>query len=188
MQQTGGTLTMLLNEWRGGSGDALEQLTARVYSELRRIAARHLHGERAGHAFRPTDLVSEAFVRLMDGQQPEWNDRVHFFAFASRLMRQILVDHARKGRAAKRGAGVAPVAFDDAVVSVDDPEELLALDSALNRLEQLDARKARAAELHFFGGLTQKEVAEALGCHVNTISDDLRFASAWLRLNLRGEA
>lgn len=188
MDRPGGTLTLLLKQWRGGSAAALEQLTSVVYDELRRIAARHLHRERPGHQFRPTDLVSEAYVRLMDGQPPDLNDRVHFFAFASRLMRQILVDHARKRRAGKRGGGVNPVTLDDAVVSVDGPEELLALDSALNALAELDARKAQAVELHYFGGLTHKEVAVALGFHVNTITEDLRFAAAWLNRNLRGEA
>lgn len=188
VEQRGRTVTLLLLEWRSGSAAALEKLTPLIYDELRRIAARHLQGERPGHLFRPTDLVSEAFLRLMDGQTPECNDRVHFFAFASRLMRRILVDHARKRDAGKRGSGARPITLDEALVSVDGPEELVALDSALAKLATFDERKAKAVELHYFGGLTQQEIAEVLQVHVNSVANDLRFAEAWLNRTLRAEA
>jgi RNA polymerase sigma factor (TIGR02999 family) len=181
------TLTLLLHDWRGGDRTALDELMPLVYAELHKLAAGYLRGERVGHTFRPTDLVSEAYLRLADGGQPEWTDRVHFFAIAARTMRQILVDHARKRNAAKRGDGARPVTLDDAVIAPDRPEDLLALDAAMVALEAFDARKANAVELHYFGGLTHEEVAEALGVHVNTVARDLRLAEAWIQRHMRGE-
>jgi RNA polymerase sigma factor (TIGR02999 family) len=157
-----------------------------IYDELRRIAARCLRGERPGHTFRPTDLVSEAYLRLSSAEQPDWNDRVHFFAIAARNMRQILVDHARERNAHKRGAGERPITFEDDLVTPDHPDELIALDAALADLAHLDERKARVIELHFFGGLTREEIAGLLAVHPNTVSRDLRLGKAWIYRELRG--
>lgn len=181
------TVTLLLREWQAGDRAALEVLVPQVYSELHRIAAAHMRGERAGHTFRPTDLVSEAYLRLAHGEHPTWSDRIHFFAIASRTMRQVLVDHARKRNAEKRGAGELPITFDEAIVAVQRSEVLVALDEALSALERFDQRKARAVEFHYFGGMTHDEVAEALAVHVNTVRRDLRIAGAWISRYLRSE-
>ncbi len=175
------TLTALLRDWRAGDQLAADQLLPMVYDELRALAARHLRGERANHTFRPTDLVSEAYLRLSAGAQPEWNDRVHFFAIAARTMRQVLVDHARKRAAGKRGAGERPITLDEERIDTDRPHELIALDEALEELAALDPRKARAVELRHFGGLQHDEIAEVLEVHVNTVARDLKLAEAWLR-------
>lgn len=174
------TLTALLRDWRAGDDRAADVLLPRVYQELHGLASRHLRGERTGHTLRPTDLVSEAYLRLSRGEQPPWADRVHFFAIAARTMRQILVDHARKHRALKRDAGARPVTFDEDVIDTDRPQELVALDDALAALATFDERKARAIELSYFGGLTQDEIAEVLALHVNTVARDLKLAEAWL--------
>lgn len=175
------TVTLLLRDWHGGNCAARDELMPIVYAELHKLAAGCLRGERAGHTFRPTDLVSEAYLRLVEGAHPEWNDRSHFFAIAARAMRQILVDHARKRNAAKRGDGARPVTLDEGLIGVEPSESLLALDGALVALARFDERKARAIELHYFGGLTHEEVATALDVHVNTIARDLRLGEAWLR-------
>lgn len=178
------TLTLLLRDWRGGDQDALATLMSRVYSELEQLAASHLRAERPDHTFRPTDLVSEAFLRLSAGDKPDWQDRVHFFGVAARTMRQILVDHARKHSAGKRGDGLRPVPLDDQMVGSDRSEELIALDEALTALAAFDERKARAIELHYFGGLTHEEIGEAIGVHVNTVGRDLKLGEAWIHRRL----
>jgi RNA polymerase sigma-70 factor, ECF subfamily len=180
------TVTLLLRDWRAGDRGALDDLLPMVYAELHKLAAGYLRGERPGHTFRPTDLVSEAYLRLADGAAPESNDRVHFFAIAARTMRQILVDHARRRKAGKRGDGQAPVTFDDDVVGAGASADVLALDEALAALEAQDERKARVVELHYFGGMTQEEIALALDVHVNTIARDLVFARAWIHRRLTG--
>ena len=179
------TVTMLLRDWRGGDQQAVDELLPLVYRELHKLAASYMRGERPGHTLRPTDLVNEAYLRLADGGQPEWSDRTHFFAIAARTMRQILVDHARKRSAAKRGAGERPVTFDDALASGERPEELVALDDALEALAKMDERKARAIELHYFGGLTHDEIANVLDVHINTVGRDLKLAEAWIHRHLR---
>ncbi len=158
-----------------------------IYDELRRLAAFHLRGERPGHTFGPTDLISEAYLRLANGARLEFNDRAHFFAIASRSMRQILVDHARKRCADKRGAGERPAEFDETRVASDRPWELVALGDALEELAKLDERKARIVELHYFGGLTQEEIAAVCDVHVNTVARDLRLSEAWLRSQFRAQ-
>lgn len=179
---------MLLRDWRNGDHGALDELMPRVYAELHRLAVGYMRGERAGHTLRATDLVGEAYLRLADAGPSDWNDRVHFFAIAARTMRQILVDHARKRDAAKRGGGNRPVTFDEGLVAGDRPTELIALDDALEALAKFDERKARVLELHYFGGLKQDEVAEAIGVHVNTVARDLRLAEAWIHQHLRASA
>lgn len=178
-------MTMLLRDWRAGSEEALHELTPLVYGELHKLAVVYMRGERAGHTMRPTDLVGDAFLRLAQGQNPEWDDRVHFFGIAARIMRQILVDYARKRNAEKRGAGEHPVTLEDGLVGAEGPAELLALHDALQALAKFDERKARAVELRSFGGLNQQEIATVLGVHVNTVASDLRLADAWLRRELR---
>ena len=181
-------LTVLLRAWRQGDRAAFDEIAPIIYGELKRLAAFHLRGERPGHTFAPTDLISEAYLRLAKGTQLEFNDRAHFFAIASRNMRQILVDHARKRGAEKRGAGERPVELDETRIATDRPWELVALDDALEELAKFDERKARVVELHYFGGLTQDEIAAVCEVHVNTVSRDLRFSEAWLRRQLRGDA
>jgi RNA polymerase sigma factor (TIGR02999 family) len=184
MADVPGTVTVLLREWRAGDRGALDRLVPLIYDELHRLAGTFMRGERPGHTFSPTDLVSEAYVRLGSARPEEWNDRVHFFALAARAMRQALVDHARRRTAGKRGAGERPVTLEEGLVAADRPEELLRLDEALDALAAEDERKARVVELHYFGGLTQGEIAEALEVHVNTVGRDLRFAQAWLQRHL----
>lgn len=157
-----------------------------VYAELRRLADREMRNERPGHTLRPTDLVSEAYLKLSDGTPPPLSDRAHFFAIAVRYMRQILVDHARRRAAEKRGASVRKVTLDDAI-AIDHGEELLALDDALRALAAHDERKARVVELHYLGGLTHEEIAGVLEVHVNTVARDLRFAASWLGRHLSTE-
>jgi RNA polymerase sigma factor (TIGR02999 family) len=181
-------LTELLRAWRGGDRAAFDRVAPLIYDELRRIAAFHLRGERPGHTFGPTELISEAYLRLAGAAQLEFHDRAHFFAIASRSMRQILVDHARKRCADKRGAGERPAPLDETLVAVDRPWELVALDDALEELAQLDERKARVTELHYFGGLTQDEIAAVCNVHINTVARDLRLAEAWLRARMRDSA
>lgn len=152
-----------------------------VYEELHRLADRQLRGERRGHTFRPTDLVSEAYLRLTAGTTPEWADRAHFFGVAARSMRQILTDHARRRGAAKRGSDAQRVTLDEHLATIDPDHDLVALDEALQELSGFDARKAKVIELHYFGGLTQEEIAAVLDVHVNTVARDLRLAAAWLR-------
>jgi len=132
--------------------------------------------------------VSEAYLRLAEGTQPEWSDRVHFFAVAARGMRRVLIDHARKRCSEKRGAGERPITLDEDLIGVSRPAELLALDEALEELARHDERKARAIELHYFGGLTHEELAEALGVHVNTAARDLRLGEAWIHRYLSDAA
>lgn len=181
------TVTLLLRDWRAGDQAALDELIPMIYAELHKLAAGHLRGERAGHTFRPTDLVSEAYLRLAEGNHPDWNDRIHFLAIAARTMRQVLVDHARKRKAAKRGDGERPVTFDEELVTLERPESMIVLDEALSALEKFDERKGRVIELHYFGGLTQEEIAQALSVHVNTVGRDLRLAEAWIHRHLRDE-
>jgi RNA polymerase sigma factor (TIGR02999 family) len=176
-------LTVLLRAWQKGDRAAFDKIAPVIYDELRRLAAFHLRSERQDHTFTPTDLISEAYLRLAGGAL-ELSDRAHFFALASRNMRQILVDHARKRCAEKRGAGERPTELDETRVAIERPAALVAIDDALEELAKLDERKARVVELHYFGGLTQDEIAAVCDVHVNTVARDLRFAAAWLRTRL----
>jgi RNA polymerase sigma factor (TIGR02999 family) len=185
MAVSSGDVTRLLQSWRAGDPSAAEGLLAIVYNELHRIAERHLVRERAHHTLRPTDLVAEAYLRLVEGAQPDWQDRVQFFAIAANTMRRVLIDHARKQRAEKRGGGISAVPFDDQVGGEPRPFDLVALDEALQELGEQDPRKVRALELSYFGGLSHDEVAQILGIHVNTVARDLTFAKAWLRRRLQ---
>ncbi|MEX2526695.1 MAG: ECF-type sigma factor [Gemmatimonadota bacterium] len=174
-------VTTLLRDWRENQDpEALNRLFPLVYDELRRLAAQHLRGEAAGHTLQPTALVHEVYARLVDGG-PDFENRAHFFGVAARAMRQILVDHARRRRREKRGAGAVPVTLTADSAQVDPwTLDLLALDEALGRLEGLHARMARAVELHFFGGMTQGDAAVVLDVSRATVERDLKLARAWL--------
>jgi RNA polymerase sigma factor (TIGR02999 family) len=179
-------VTALLHAWAEGERDALDRLTPIVYAELHRLAAARMRHEGPGHTFSPTDLVSEAFLRLVGREHGTYTDRVHFFAVAARHMRRILVDHARKRATDKRGGRARPEVLDETRMSVDRPDALCALDDALDALAAVDERKARVVELHYFGGMAQKEIAAALSVHENTVARDLRLAEAWLRESMTG--
>jgi RNA polymerase sigma-70 factor, ECF subfamily len=169
----------LLAEWGKGNQQALDDLTPLVYQELRQLAASCLRNERQGHTLHPTDVVHEAYLRLVDQKNPSWQSRSHFFGVAARLMRQILVDHARKKKAGKR-AGMR-VSLEEAVsFQQERSRDLVALDSGLNALEKLDPRKCKAVELRYFGGLSIDEIARALDVSAITVRRDLRMAEAWL--------
>jgi RNA polymerase sigma factor (TIGR02999 family) len=179
-------ITRLLVDWRGGDQAALEQLIPLVHDELRRLARRHMARERVGHTLQATALVNEAFVRLIDVQQVKWQDRAHFFAMSSRLMRRILVDFARSKGYQKRGGGAQKVSFDEALVVTTEPgQDLVALDDALNALAAFDGRKAQVVEMRFFGGLSVEETAEALKVSVDTVMRDWKLAKAWLLRELK---
>lgn len=178
-------VTQLLREWKEGRAGAAEELAPLVYQELRRLAGAYMRGERPGHTLQPTALVHEAYLKLVRESAPDFSSRAHFTAAAAQHMRQILVDHARRHRAGKRGGGAAPMALDD--LQIFQPErsgDLVALDDALTEMAALDPRKARVVELSFFGGMTRDEIAESLGVHVNTVARDLRMAQAWLKTRL----
>ena len=180
---------MLLRAWREGDETALDALMPLVHDELRRIARRCLHGERANHSVQATELVNEAYLRLVDLRQVDWQDRTHFLAMSARLMRRVLVDLARSRRADKRGGDAVRVTFDDAAMGGRTPDaDVIRLDDALQALAALDDRKSRVVELRFFGGLTADETAVALQVSSKTVLRDWEFARAWLQRELTGEA
>jgi RNA polymerase sigma factor (TIGR02999 family) len=165
---------------------ALDRLLPLVHSELRRLAGRHMRHERAGHTLQASALVNEAYLRLIDVKQVPWQNRAHFFAMASRLMRRILVDAARAKGSQKR-AGGQQVSLDDAVAVADTPsQDFVALDDALHALEAIDARKCKVVEMRFFAGMSLEETAEALHLSVGTVKRDWRLAKAWLARELGG--
>jgi RNA polymerase sigma factor (TIGR02999 family) len=179
-------VTQLLAAWQAGDESALERLMPLVYRELQDIASRYLGREDVGHTLQTTALVHEAYLRLVGSEQP-WEGRRHFFAVAATTMRRILVDHARARRRIKRGSNPQRAELDQIMAPGDtDPVDILALDEALTALSREDPRKARAVELHYFGGLTYAETAEALDVAEATVHRDLRFARAWLRSALEG--
>jgi RNA polymerase sigma-70 factor, ECF subfamily len=172
-------VTRLLAQWANGNQQALDNLAPLVYHELRQLAASCLRKERQSHTLQPTALVHEAYLRLVDQKNPNWQSRSHFFGVAARLMRQILVDHARKKHAGKR-AGMK-VSLEEVVsFQHERSRDLIALDSGLNALEKLDPRKCKAVELRYFGGLSMDEIARALDVTPVTVRRDLRMAEAWL--------
>ena len=171
---------------RDGNPTALDRVVPLVYDELRRVARQYLHDQKPGHSLQPTALVHEAYVRLVERSQPDWQDRVHFFKVAATMMRQILVDHARTKLAEKRGGHQVRVEFNDAPDYSDErAADLLALEDGLQALAAFDERKARVLELRYFAGLNVEEAAEALGLSVATIGRETRYAEAWLRRELR---
>ena len=181
-------VTRLLVRWKNGDAEAVDALTPLVYHELHKLAQHYLHEEHAALTLQPTALVNELYLRLVSNDLPDWESRAHFFGIAARRMRQILVDHARKQQAAKRGAGARQVELDEMLCFAPERSpDVLALDEALSALAEFDERKARIIELRFFGGLGVDEIAQALGVSVGTVGRDQRFAEAWLRRRMSGD-
>ncbi|HTX77035.1 MAG TPA: sigma-70 family RNA polymerase sigma factor [Terracidiphilus sp.] len=180
------SVTMLLQDWRRGNGAALEEVARVVDRELRRLAASYLRRERPGHTLQPTALVNEAFLRLMgQGDNLDWESRSQFMGIVARHMRQILVDHARRHNAGKRGSGATLIPIDEAPACTNPRSaDLMALDEALEKLAEVDPRKARAMELKYFGGLEMAEIAGVLNVSIKTVEKDVRMAGAWLRAAL----
>jgi RNA polymerase sigma factor (TIGR02999 family) len=183
------SVTALLGEWSRGNDSALNQLLPLVYAELRRMAGRQLRGERANHTLQPTALVHEVYLRLVDQRHVDLHDRAHFLGVAARMMRRILVDHARRRGAGKRGEGVPCVSIDEAKeVAAPRDMPVLALDRALDRLEKIDPDLGRIVELRAFGGLTIDEAAHVLKISPSTAKRDWRTAKAWLNRELSSDA
>jgi RNA polymerase sigma-70 factor (ECF subfamily) len=177
-------VTYLLAQWAQGDQRALEDLTPLVYKELRRLAASHLRKERKTHTLQPTALVHEAYLRMVNQSNPRWEDRSHFYGVAARLMRQVLVEHARRKQAAKRAGRT--VSLESALsFSQERSRDLVALDHALTALEKLDPRKCKAVELRYFGGLSMDEVAKTLDVSPVTVRRDLRMAETWLHREMQ---
>lgn len=179
-------ITRLLVDWQEGNKDALDQLMPLVYQELRKLAAGYLRDERQANTLQPTALLHEAYVRMVEQELPQWQNRAHFFGMAARLMRQILVDHARTKKTAKRGGEFQKISLDDAsqIFSLDETRNLLSLDAALTKLSAVDERKAQVLEMRTFGGMTVEDTAIALGVSEPTVKRDMRLAQAWLRREL----
>jgi RNA polymerase sigma factor (TIGR02999 family) len=182
-------VTQLLVDWGNGNQAALDRLMPVVYTELRQLAHRYMRRERPGHTMQTTALIHEAYLRLVDQNQVRWQHQAHFFGIAARLMRQILIEHARSHTRAKRGGGVGTISLDEAaIVSQARATELLALDDALERLATIDPRKSQVVELRFFGGLSVEEAAQVLNIAPNTVLRDWRMAKAWLRREISHES
>lgn len=178
-------LTQMLVRWGHGDQECLHELIPAVEFELHRIASRHMRRERPGHTLQTTALVNEAYLRLINQANVKWQDRAHFFGIAARIMRQILIDHARTAGRKKRGGDANRILLDDAVaLSPAKSSMLVALDEALERLAAVDERKARVVELRYFGGLSVDEMAEVLHVHPNTVTRDWTLAKAWLKREL----
>ncbi len=178
-------ITLMLQEFAAGDKSALDRLTPHVYEELRKLAGRHLRNERFGHTLQPTALVHEAYLKLIGNDQPDYHSRAHFLSVAARLMRQVLIDHARTHNAGKRGGGQLACALEDWMdPPVESPPAVIAIDDALRTLEQSDPRKAKLIEMRFFGGLTAEESADVLDLPVEKVRAELRVAQAWLKRDL----
>ena len=174
-------VTDLLRQWRSGDKQALDKLTPLVYDELHRLAHQYIRRERGSHTLQTTALVNEAYLRLVEQENVDWESRAHFFAVSAQVMRHILVDYARQHAAVKRGGKFQKVDLEGAaVVSHDRAAELVALDEAMNALHEIYPRRSKVVELRYFGGLNNKEASEVLNVSETTIERDLRFAKAWL--------
>lgn len=175
-------ITRILQDWGRGRADAEERLFLAVYDELRRVARKYLRRESPDQTLQPTELVHEAYMRLVDQTRVTWQNRAHFFGIAAQQMRRILVDRARARKADKRGGDISLLAFDEAHVAPrgQRPVDLLALDEALERLAKMDERKARVVEMRFFAGLREEEIAECLNVSTKTVERDWQMAKLWL--------
>lgn len=174
-------ITQLLKQWGEGKGQALDELMPLVYGELKRLAGSYLRRERPDHTLQSAALVNEAYVRLIDQNQVQWQNRAHFFGIAAQMMRRILVDHARSHKAEKRGSGMPVLSLDEAVAEVQNQGiNLLGLDEALSRLEKIDPQQGKIVELRFFSGLSIEETATVLGISIATVKRDWAAARAWL--------
>lgn len=181
-------ITELLRDWSGGDSTALDRLVPLVYDELHRLAHQHMRGERAGHLLQTSALINEAYLRLVEQPEPTIDNRAHFFGIAARLMRQILVDEARKRNSTKRGGGGIQVSLTEANnVAQEQAANVVALDDALRNLESIDTRQSQIVELRFFGGLSIEETAEVLTVSPGTVMRDWTFARAWLRNEMSGK-
>jgi RNA polymerase sigma factor (TIGR02999 family) len=181
MSASSQNITKLLLDWRNGDDEALDRLMPLVYEELRRMANRYMRNERRGHTLQTSALVNEAYLRLVDHENIEWQNRAHFFGVAAQAMRRILVDHARSRNYLKHGGGARQVSLDEAATLAEErAAELIALDEALRELAKMDERKSRVVELRYFGGLSVEETAEALGVSIPTVTRDWNTAKAWL--------
>jgi RNA polymerase sigma factor (TIGR02999 family) len=186
--RTDAEITRMLRQWSGGDANVFDRLTERVYDQLRLLADQALSVDWSNKSLQPTELVHEAYLRLIDAKQLDWKNRSHFFAISARLMRQILVDRARARMAEKRGGQVTKLSIQSAATDVVDqrgqPIDLISLDLALQELTDLDRDQGRLVELRFFAGMTVEETAEVLGVSTRTIKRDWRLAKAWLRRRL----
>jgi RNA polymerase sigma factor (TIGR02999 family) len=183
-------VTAMLRDWSNGDRQAQDQLFRVVYNELHGQAARYLRHEHPGLSLQTTDLIHEAYLRLIDQQQVEWQNRLHFFAIAAQVMRRILVDHARSRQAAKRGGSDIRLPLEDAMVVLPGPDlDFVALDEALNKLAEIDPQQSQVVELRFFSGLSVEETAKVMSVSERTVKRDWHVAKAWLRRELsRGGA
>jgi RNA polymerase sigma-70 factor, ECF subfamily len=179
-------VTQLLLDWSHGDRAALDELMPLVYQELRKLAGAYLRSERPDHTLQPTALIHEAYLRMVGHDMPEWQSRAHFYGVAARLMRQILVEHARTRHAAKRGGDQQKISLDDApqVFAQADAAALLTLDDALTKLAAFDERRSRILEMRSFGGMSVDETAQALGVSDTTVKREMRLAQAWIRREL----
>jgi RNA polymerase sigma factor (TIGR02999 family) len=177
-------VTQLLVAWGAGDAAAFDALAPLVYDELKRLARQSMRGERVGHTLQATALVNEAYLKLIDVHQVQWQNRAHFFAISARLMRRILVDFARSKHSQKRGAGEQKVSLDEALLVVNPGRSLVAIDDALRALADVDDRKSQVVEMRFFGGLSVAETAEALHVSPETVMRDWKVAKAWLSREL----
>ena len=185
LQTSSHEVTQLLLEWSNGDQQALERLLPLVYRELRKLAHQHLNRERPGHTLQTTDLVHEAYLKLVNQKGTQWQNRAQFFGIAAQLMRRILVDRARHNRRAKRGGGLAALSIDqETLAAPKSPVDLVALDEALTTLATADQRKAKIVELRFFGGLSVEETADFLKISPITVMRDWKMAKAWLHKTL----
>jgi RNA polymerase sigma-70 factor, ECF subfamily len=185
-EPAGDDISRLLRAWSGGDQSALEKLTPMVYSELHRLARRYMRRERPGHSLQTTALVNEAYMRLVDYERMQWQNRAHFFAVSAQVMRRILVEHARRHNL-KRGGGIQHFSLEEAVVVGGDQDaDLVALDDKMNALARIDPRKVQVVEMRFFGGLSVEETAEVLKISPVTVKRDWRAAKAWLYRELTG--
>jgi RNA polymerase sigma factor (TIGR02999 family) len=179
-------VTDLLNAWGAGDKGAFDELVTVVYDELRRQASRFLQHESPGHTLQTTDLIHEAYLRLVDQKNPHWQNRAQFFGIAAQLMRRVLVDHARARHRAKRGGRNIRISFDEEVAAGrSNYVELIDIDEALNKLAGIDMQQSKIVELRFFGGLNVEETAQVLGISPRTVKRSWRFAKAWLRRELQ---
>ena len=178
-------ITRLLLAWRNGEERALDDLMPLVHHELKRIARNFMRRQRAGNTLQTTALVNEAFMRLVDSDKVNWQDRSHFFAISAQLMRRVLVDAARRRNSEKRGGDQVRVTLADDVKSVDEQADVIAIDEALDRLAQMNARQSRIVELRYFAGLTEDEIAETLDISTRTVRRDWNLARAWLYRELQ---
>jgi RNA polymerase sigma factor (TIGR02999 family) len=185
MANGGDNMTERLVGYGRGDKEALDKLMPAVYDELRRQAARYLRRERAGHTLQTTALIHEAYVRLVDQRNVQWQNRAHFFGIAAQMMRRILVDHARTKKRAKRGGSDVKISLADATILVKEQDlDVVALDEALTRLAEIDEQQSRVVELRFFSGLTVEETAEVMGISPATVKRDWSMAKAWLHREL----